>query len=332
MAFVHHEIFGDVDAFVMAQSGSGGSVLPMAGVPWRASLSVLESGSLHLYTVDAPPQIRQGAVPPCDILMTSPAPAGAIVHMGHSVGMGDVSVVGAGVPIECRFLQPVRWSGVSFEADGLARLAEAWRPGLPRSGQHGHVRLSPASRDRMATAIETSIAGALRAPDHLVHAAAVAALEDRVVHAVVQALAEPAHWVEMPRATAARQRIAQGAVALLEASPAEDWTLVNLARRLGVSPRTLHGAFAAIYGCSPHAFIKRFRLSRVRRALLAQGEAMLVKTAALDHGFWHLGHFSIAYRAMFGESPHETRRAARRLHPGWRGAEGPLAEAALIEA
>jgi hypothetical protein len=45
----------------------------------------------------------------------------------------------------------------------------------------------------------------------------------------------------------------------------------------------------------------------VRQALESAGpEPPLVKTVALDHGFWHLGHFACDYRDLFGETPSET--------------------------
>jgi AraC-like DNA-binding protein len=37
-----------------------------------------------------------------------------------------------------------------------------------------------------------------------------------------------------------------------------------------------------------------------------------VGTVAVRWGLYHLGRFSTEYRRMFGESPSETRRTARR--------------------
>jgi hypothetical protein len=47
----------------------------------------------------------------------------------------------------------------------------------------------------------------------------------------------------------------------------------------------------------------------VRRALLrADPSAATVTRLATDHGFWELGRFAVAYRALFDESPSESLR------------------------
>ncbi len=315
-AFAHRHTFTDLDAFA-AVTGAGGTIVPMARGPWRASISLVGIGGIQLYGTEVPAQIRQGASAPGDLLLVGHAPPGAILHQGHEVEPGDISLVGAGATIDSRFRCATGWRGVQFAPGLLAALAEAWGPRLPRPGEDVLLRLGVRQRDILVGAIDGCMAEAIRSPHLLTHPAAAAALHDSTVHAVARALAGPDQWITLPRATAARRRIARAAVELLAASPGEDWTLTRLAERLGIAPRTLHGAFAAIYGCSPHRFIKRWRMVMVRRALLTHGEDLLVKTAALDHGFWHLGHFALDYRAMFGESPRETQRATRRPMPGW---------------
>jgi transcriptional regulator GlxA family with amidase domain len=44
----------------------------------------------------------------------------------------------------------------------------------------------------------------------------------------------------------------------------------------------------------------------VRRALLRATPPVTVTKIATDHGFWELGRFSVAYRALFGETPSVT--------------------------
>jgi AraC family ethanolamine operon transcriptional activator len=81
----------------------------------------------------------------------------------------------------------------------------------------------------------------------------------------------------------------------------------ELCAALHVSARTLHQSFAAVYGMSPHAFLKRRRLVLVHRALRsAREDQAMVKSIVLAHGFWHLGRFAHEYAAMFGEMPSET--------------------------
>ncbi len=66
------------------------------------------------------------------------------------------------------------------------------------------------------------------------------------------------------------------------------------------------------HGESPSLYLKRRRLMMAHQILSNAGsEALLVKTVALDHGFWHFSNFSQDYRKLFGETPSETLALAR---------------------
>ncbi|MBS0374713.1 MAG: helix-turn-helix domain-containing protein [Proteobacteria bacterium] len=80
-------------------------------------------------------------------------------------------------------------------------------------------------------------------------------------------------------------------------------------REIGVSRRSLEGAFDYVVGVSPAHFIRTLQLNRVRRDLLAPELAgTAIGSLAARHGVWHWSRFSQNYRLMFGELPSETRR------------------------
>ena len=86
----------------------------------------------------------------------------------------------------------------------------------------------------------------------------------------------------------------------------------DLCQMLGVSYRKLYSAFMLTRGESASIHLKRRRLMMAHQILSNAGsEAPLVKTVALDHGFWHFGNFSQDYRKLFGETPSETLALAR---------------------
>lgn len=93
----------------------------------------------------------------------------------------------------------------------------------------------------------------------------------------------------------------------LEAHMDEPIQLANLCGELGLSRRGVEVLFRDTLGIGPITFLRYQRLHGVRRALLAaplsQGK---VKRAALEWGFWHMGHFARQYRDFFGESPSTT--------------------------
>lgn len=87
-------------------------------------------------------------------------------------------------------------------------------------------------------------------------------------------------------------------------------TILDLSRICGMRARSLINAFEAVTGLSPMDYLKRLRLTEVRRSLLrADHSRTRIINVATDWGFWHMGHFARDYRAMFGESPSRTLQA-----------------------
>ena len=81
---------------------------------------------------------------------------------------------------------------------------------------------------------------------------------------------------------------------------------VEVAKACGVTMRTLHNALVSVLGMSLNRYLTLHRLWLARHDLRQENGGISVKSIALDHGFWHLGHFSRAYYLRFGELPSET--------------------------
>lgn len=84
-------------------------------------------------------------------------------------------------------------------------------------------------------------------------------------------------------------------------------TLLHLSDVTGMRSRSLINAFEAVTGFSPMDYLKRIRLDGVRRALRSADKSTTrIIDVATEWGFWHMGHFAVDYRAMFGETPSQT--------------------------
>lgn len=85
--------------------------------------------------------------------------------------------------------------------------------------------------------------------------------------------------------------------------------VIDIANRLHVSSGRLLSAFRATYGISLRDHMNDTRMALARR-LLAQTSTPLLEVAVAC-GYEHHSSFSTAYRRTFGETPMQTRRAAR---------------------
>ncbi|PTU74696.1 helix-turn-helix domain-containing protein [Pseudomonas mangrovi] len=95
----------------------------------------------------------------------------------------------------------------------------------------------------------------------------------------------------------------------VEASLAVDVvpTITDICRAIGVSERTLQYAFRTYVDMSPIAYLRLYRLNRVRATLrTADPKTTTVTAVAMRFGFLHLGRFAIDYRTLFDESPSAT--------------------------
>ncbi|WP_214369905.1 AraC family transcriptional regulator [Pseudonocardia sp. H11422] len=103
----------------------------------------------------------------------------------------------------------------------------------------------------------------------------------------------------------------QQAVDLLESEPQTPFTVVEIARGVGLSARSLQEGFARHVGVPPMTYLRQVRLRRAHADLVAADPARCgVAEVAARWGFTHLGRFAAAYRQRYGTSPSETLRRA----------------------
>lgn len=118
-------------------------------------------------------------------------------------------------------------------------------------------------------------------------------------------LAFPTDWLARRRSSWSEP--VRRAVAFVQSNAGMPLTLDEIAAAAGASPRVLQNAFRREVDSTPLEYSRLVRLRGAYLELLAAepGRA-LVRDVARRWGFSHLGRFSVAYRATFGESPSET--------------------------
>jgi AraC-like DNA-binding protein len=133
-------------------------------------------------------------------------------------------------------------------------------------------------------------------------------LEQQLIHVMVRCLAEGAP-LQISAGTRRHAAIVGRFEEFLEANPDQPLYLTEICAAIGAAERTLRAACEEHLGLGPIRYLSLRRMHLVRRALMRAGPSMATVTrVATDHGFWELGRFSVAYRALFGEPPSETLR------------------------
>lgn len=195
-----------------------------------------------------------------------------------------------------------------------ARLAE-----LAGTPVRGVVGLGPSLDLRAGAglrwwALARALAALTADPDGpLTQPMVVRPLVDSVLVALLYAADHPYRAALAAPCPRAGRAAVNRAVDLLEAEPELPWTVVDLARRVGLSTRALQYGFAAQAGRSPMAYLRQVRLQRADADLRAAAGTPLaagrgVASIASRWGFTNFGRFAAAYRARYGRTPSETLR------------------------
>jgi AraC-like DNA-binding protein len=103
----------------------------------------------------------------------------------------------------------------------------------------------------------------------------------------------------------------RGALVALHEAPQRDWPLAELATAAGMSRTVFANTFRDVVGCTPGAYLQRWRMGLVQKGL-REGKAL--KHIAMDVGYGGEAALSRAFRAHTGQSPREWRKAE--LLPG----------------
>lgn len=157
------------------------------------------------------------------------------------------------------------------------------------------------------------MSGELAYPDNpMRHAAALDPLVESVIHSFLLMADHPYRELLVSPAKPAGPPVVREAIDIIESSPQSSLTATLLASRCHVSVRTLQEGFRRHVNMTPMHYVQLVRLRRAHRDLRAAHPARAT-VASIAHRwrFGHLGRFSAAYKAMYGETPLQTLRATR---------------------
>ena len=95
-------------------------------------------------------------------------------------------------------------------------------------------------------------------------------------------------------------------LALMHERPAQDWTIDELGRRVGLSRSALHERFAELIGVPPMQYLAQWRMQAAARLLLETRAT--VAAVALEVGYDSEAAFARAFKRMVGKPPAAWRR------------------------
>ena len=239
-------------------------------------------------------------------------------HCGFEVWPGDIVVNRSDVAHQ-RSGANFHYGAMSLPNDDLdAAVKTIVGRELPETSHERIIRPDSALMLRLLKLHKSVGQLAHDAPDILELPAVRRALENELIHVMVRCFAEGAA-VEPTVGSCRHDTIVARFEEFLETHRDRPLYLTEICAAIGVAERTLRASCEEHLGMGPIRFLTLRRMHLAHRALLRSDPSKSTVTRIVaDQGFSELGRFSVAYRALFGESPSETlQRPAEQLevHP-----------------
>jgi AraC-like DNA-binding protein len=301
--------YTDPDAFRVSVPGATANLVVTSPGPFRARLTWINMRRLRLILVDTiGPQIAFISLAPGPAFVSFPLRSDSpVVWNGVPMRNGMLLFHGRRDRFHQRSAGTSRWALIAVARDDLAAHARTLLGAEPAWPQTTKFLRPPFSRFADIRRLHNQACGLARTrPDLLAHREVTRALEQDLLHAMVNALAGP----EVCDGAASRQRdaaIMARFEKVLAAQSHRQLSLAELCTGAGVPERTLRLCCEEFLGLSPTAYVRLRRLNLVRAALLRSDPRIAtVSSVARQNGFSELGRFAVAYRVAFGESPSTT--------------------------
>ncbi len=238
------------------------------------------------------------------ILFATDQRQAAMYFSGLELSPDEIIIIGFGAASHHRSSAACRWGAISLTLEDLVAAGQAIiGRELTAPPFTYRIRPPPALFARLLNLHEAAGHLAKTAPDIVAQPDVARALEQQLVHAMVLCISG-GEATETGSAHHRHAVIMRRLEEVLEANPDRTLYLAELCAATGASDRTLRACCQKHLGMSPTRYLWLRRMHLARRALRRADPAMTTVTEiATNCGFWELGRFSVAYRALFGESP-----------------------------
>jgi AraC-like DNA-binding protein len=258
-------------------------------LPRIARLSLPAARSLALFATDADPEQF------CD---------------GVKLGPWDVMLLhGGGEAVHHRTQLPSNWGLIAVDPAAFVAHCRALTgsdAALPTRRTILRPTWSAAARLRQLHAKICDLAATT--PNILKHSEAARALENDLLHALVNCLA--GDMLGQHSSSVRRHiEIIDTFERMLTLHMSQPLTVAEMSAETGVPERSLRACCTQVLGMSPSRYLRLRRLNMVRAALQRAHPAPgIVSEIAKRCGFSELGRFATSYRDTFGEAPSATLR------------------------
>jgi AraC-like DNA-binding protein len=304
----------DPDDYAAALFGGEFECTPHTGLRFAARLRVLRVADMLVQQGDSGAHSMRGTMGNGLSALLVPIHYGAAAARlnGAEVQENEAFLVPGGVEFRAHCPGPQSWAALAVPGYRMEAWLDLAKLPIRSPGEAAVLAIPSVANANLLRLLSAAAGMAEQPPEALTLPGCAENLAWSLGDAMLDVVASGARLLPTQRAAREAQRVVRMAEEYLHGHIDRPIYREQLCAALGVSLRKLHDAFIATTGLSPQTYLKVRRLTLVRRVLRETADRpTLVKSVALSHGFWHLGHFARDYRRLFCEAPSDTVARAR---------------------